>query len=367
MMKLTDLEWKEFSFTDIFEIKKGFYNKKPNRTVGANIPFLGATDSNNGVTNFLTLSVIEKSSKTGKLPNEPLERKLFPGHAIAVTNNGSVGHAYYQAREFTCSHDINPLYLKDHTMSKLEALFLIPLIEQQGKLFQYARKWRPSRMVSSKIMLPVDDKDQPDYQFMADYEKNLIHHKQEQYLTYVKQQLSSLGDPINLEQLIDKKWAPFFLNEVFDVNSGVRLTNQDKENGKKPFIGATDNGNGITGFVGNTNKSQDSNVLGVNYNGAPGIAFYHPYTALFSDDVKRLKLKDESHNTKNVLLFMASIVMKQRGKYSYGYKFNASRMNRQKLYLPVDNQGQPDFDYMEQYIKNKMIQKYKKYLEYLGK
>ena len=101
MMKLTDREWKEFSFTDIFEIKKGFYNKKPTRTANADIPFLGATDSNNGVTNFLTLGVIEKSSKTGKLPNEPLERKLFPGNAIAVTNNGSVGHAYYQASKTT--------------------------------------------------------------------------------------------------------------------------------------------------------------------------------------------------------------------------------------------------------------------------
>ena len=66
---------------------------------------------------------------------------------------------------------------------------------------------------------------------------------------------------------------------------------------------------------------------------------------------------------------MKAIVMKQRGKYNYGCKFNASRMNRQKLYVPVNDQdqGQPDYDYMEQYVKNLMIKKYQSYLDYLQK
>lgn len=93
----TPKKWKQFDFVDIFEIKKGFYNKKPEGSVIGTIPFLGAIDSNNGVTRFLTLSEIEHSTRTGELPNSPLDRKIFPGHAIAVTNNGSVGHAYYQA------------------------------------------------------------------------------------------------------------------------------------------------------------------------------------------------------------------------------------------------------------------------------
>ena len=77
------------------------------------IPFLGATDSNNGVTGYYTLEEIEASSKTGELPNAPLDRKLFAENAVCVTNNGSVGYAYYQNRQFTCSHDVNPLYRKD--------------------------------------------------------------------------------------------------------------------------------------------------------------------------------------------------------------------------------------------------------------
>ena len=95
-MNLDVENWELFDFVKIFDIKKGFYNKKPEPSGSGTIPFLGATDSNNGVTEHYTYDEIESSSKTGDGPNEPIERKLFPGHAVCVTNNGSVGYAYYQ-------------------------------------------------------------------------------------------------------------------------------------------------------------------------------------------------------------------------------------------------------------------------------
>lgn len=188
---LDEKEWKQFGFAEVFDIKKGFYNKKPESDGTGTIPFLGATDSNNGVTRFLTLKEIKHGTKTGDLHNSPLEKKLFPGHAIAVTNNGSVGHAFYQATEFTCSHDINPLYLRDHEMSREEAAFLVKAIEQQGILFQYARKWRPIRMVKSKILLPVSDDGKPDYKYMEQYAKNMMLRKYEQYLAFIDRQSSA--------------------------------------------------------------------------------------------------------------------------------------------------------------------------------
>ena len=183
------------------------------------------------------------------------------------------------------------------------------------------------------------------------------------YRNYVAGQLSQL-EYKDIPALDEKVWHEYALEELFSVGAGKRLTNADKIEGNRPFIGATDNSNGITGFVGNSNTSYDKNVLGVNYNGAPCIAFYHPYECIFSDDVKRLHLLHHEDN-EYVLLFFKAIVMQQRTKYSYGYKFKEKRMLRQKLMIPVDDDGKPDYAYMAQYAKNMMLRKYRQYLAFL--
>lgn len=167
-------------------------------------------------------------------------------------------------------------------------------------------------------------------------------------------------------KLSDRDWKEFFLENIFSVGSGKRLTNADKIDGTRPFIGATDNMNGVTGFVDNENSSLDNNVLGVNYNGAPCIGFYHPYECIFTDDVKRLHLKNHEDN-QYVLLFFKTIILQQKNKYCYGYKFNERRMLRQIIVVPVDDNDEPDYQFMEDYIKELMVAKRKQYQEYVEK
>ena len=171
--KLGGVVWKTFDFADIFIIKKGFYNKKPPCYERGTIPFIGASDSNNGFTGFTTYSVIEKSSKVGYGKNEPIEQKIYDGSAICVTNNGSVGYAYYQQHPFTCTHDVNPLYLKDRKLNRHLAMFLISCIEKQRVCFTYARKWRPKRMVKSRLLLPTTAEGTPDWEFMEQYMREI--------------------------------------------------------------------------------------------------------------------------------------------------------------------------------------------------
>ena len=127
--------------------------------------------------------------------------------------------------------------------------------------------------------------------------------------------------------------------------------------GLTPFIGASEMNNGITAYCSNKNESYDNNLLGVNYNGSVGFSFYHPYFALFSDDVKRLKWKDATRNNKYTLLFLAVAIKAQKDKYAYGYKFNSQRMKRQKILLPINDKHEPDYAYMEAYMRVKEQEK----------
>ncbi len=148
-------------------------------------------------------------------------------------------------------------------------------------------------------------------------------------------------------------WKEFFLEDVVTIGNGKRLTKADMQNGKMPFIGASEMNNGITGYTSSTNESLDSNVLGVNYNGSVGFSFYHPYTAVFSDDVKRVKWIENQHNNKYTLLFLSSVIRQQKIKYAYGYKFNTKRMQRQKIMLPITADNSIDWQFMEDYMRAK--------------
>lgn len=183
--ELGGVNWKVFNFTDIFVIRKGFYNKKPPCYENGTIPFIGASDSNNGFTGFTTYSSIESNSKIGYGKNESIEQKIYKGNAICVTNNGSVGYAYYQQHPFTCTHDVNPLYLKGQKLNKYIAMFLISCIESQRVCFTYARKWRPKRMIKSRLMLPTTIEGQPDWEFMEQYMRNIESVKIHEYLSSI--------------------------------------------------------------------------------------------------------------------------------------------------------------------------------------
>lgn len=170
----------------------------------------------------------------------------------------------------------------------------------------------------------------------------------------------------NLIPLADKQWKAFFIggdNGLFEIYSGKRLTVANMTEGECPFIGATDSNNGITNWVGNRNETYDSNVLGVNYNGSVVENFYHPYHCIFSDDVKRLHLK-ECEDNKFVLLFFSRLILMQKAKYTYGYKFNGTRMNRQKILVPITDNGEPDYEYMEKYSRNLLRDKIQSYIDY---
>ena len=60
----------------------------------------------------------------------------------------------------------------------------------------------------------------------------------------------------------------------------------------------------------------------------------YPYEVLFSDDVKRIRWQDERANTKYIHPYFSTTIAQQRGKYSYGYQFNAQRMKKQIIMLP---------------------------------
>ena len=219
-------------------------------------------------------------------------------------------------------------------------------------------------MKKQVILLPVNSDGLPDWQFMEDFMKQIERDKIAAVLNYYNNSLNNNGLQGGVEHWTPSKnrWAAFAIQDICEIHSGVRLTKQDMQEGKIPFVGASDSNNGITAFIANKNASLDKDVLGVNYNGSVVENFYHPYECLFSDDVKRLKIKSKQAG-KYAYLFLKTMILKQKSKYQYGYKFNATRMAKQKILLPVNTGNQPDWTNIERFMQRIELEKIMCYLK----
>ena len=167
-----------------------FYNKKPEHSSEGKIPFLASTESNNGVTEYYSIEDIYQWDKVGN-EDYTLDKKIYKGNSIAVTVNGSVCNAFYQAEDFTCSHDITALYLNGYKMNVHLAEFLCTVIMQDKYRWSYGRKPHDvKKFGKSVINLPIQRNDDgtpiveetcmyseegyvPNWKFMEDYMKTL--------------------------------------------------------------------------------------------------------------------------------------------------------------------------------------------------
>lgn len=159
--------------------------------------------------------------------------------------------------------------------------------------------------------------------------------------------------------LKDKKWKDFLITDVVDIISGRDIYEAERSLGNTPYVSSTANNNGIGYFVNNLNSTLEKDCLSVNRNGSVGYSFYHPYEALFSNDCRKLRLKKKS---RGVGFFLSNQITMQKDKYGYGYKMGTGRLQKQKIMLPINEKDEPDYIYMEQYIRYLEMEKLKKYL-----
>ena len=177
-------QWVSYRYDEVFKIVGGYFNKKPEESKNeTDIPFIGASEYNNGITSYHTENEIKNSLRCGNADKKrSLDGKIFDANCITLANNGnSVGSAFYQDRRFTSSHDVTILYLLEQDqMNSYVALFICTLIRAEKYRWSYGRKWRPNRMNSSIIKLPSkqitedgETKIVPDWKFMEDCVKLL--------------------------------------------------------------------------------------------------------------------------------------------------------------------------------------------------
>lgn len=348
-MNLNDRKWGIFLIGDLFCVKRPPARNKDNYEIG-NVPFVASGSVNNGVMKCCKPLENEKLDKAGCITVSPVD-----------------GSAFYQPYPFLGRGGAGSSVLMLYTdnINLYSGQFIAKMISNTCACkYTYGHMGNKDGIRRERIMLPIDEDNKPDYQFMEDYVKELMSKKREQYLDYCKEQLKFFGGGDNLIPLADKQWNAFFIVDIFDViQRGKRLKTADHLAGEIPYVSSSSLNNGVDDFVSNDNGVRRfSNCLSLANSGSVGSSFYEPFEFVASDHITHLKNKGFN---KYHYLFLATMTSRLSQKYNFNREINDKRIAREIIFLPITDNGTPDYTYMEKYSKNLLREKIQRYIKYI--
>ena len=165
--------------------------------------------------------------------------------------------------------------------------------------------------------------------------------------------------------LNERDWKDFKIENILNV-SGSITTHPSKliKNGSVPRITCSSEDNGFDDTYKNK-ATEKGHVLTVD-SATIGTVFYQEVDFIATDHVEKITLPNTDMNRYIGLFLKTAIENATSNKYGYGYKFSQNRIKTQIISLPVDENGNPDYNFMESYMRekeNKMLLKYKKFIE----
>lgn len=335
-MNLNVADWKPFVTSRLFyDMQNGKANQQMLEE-GDECFYVGAKKDDNGVMIHC-------------LKDESLMTK---GNCIIFICNGqgSVGYANYMDVDFIGTADIVAGY-NDNLNPEIGA-FLATVYSQERPKYSFGRKWK-TKLANTEVNLPVqhnadgsifiddtkkysDDGYVPDWQFMEDYIKSL-HHKP----------LTTKNKSGQAPALDIQNWKEFRVGDIFPKKKVKHFSAIPEMEGTTPFVSSTSVNNGIVTYV--DEDGIKGNCITVSTNGDCFDCFYQPVSVALSNDAEALY---NANLNKYNAMFIISVLTLEKNKYGYGRKPKNDKVYDTIIKLPVDTNGNPDWQFMENYIKS---------------
>lgn len=304
----------------LLELKKLFYitygnkldlNKMIPAEVGTN--FVGRTSKNNGVVGIV---------------KELQNLKPYKAGLITVSLGGSVLSSFVQPAPFYTAQNV--VVLEPHNeMNLKEKLFYCICISKNR--YRYEAFGREANRTIKELKVPIN----------VPY---WVYNTKVPSYEYLKSPYSNTTLNLNI-----KNWKKFKYIDLFDIKRGTTFTRRGVQSGNTPCITNTSFNNGVSDFL-DIKPTNERNRITVSCKGDVGDAFYQPIPYFSVNDIATLTTKFKLNVY--IGLFLTTLIKKEKFKYGFGREWSMERMRKSVIKLPVDEAGEPDWEFMENYIKS---------------
>lgn len=257
--------------------------------------------------------------------------KPFNKGCITVTLGGTyLLSAFVQQYDFYTAQNIKILTPKDKNMTLAMKLFYCQVLASNK--FRYTSHAREANKTLDYIKVP-----HPNY-----------------LPNYVEDAIRKIKQPLK-ESILDEnikfdvnKWKDFYIGNLFKIERGKEIVSE-VEKGNINLISSSDIFNGLNKKIKEGKKIFTGNQITIANNGSVGACFYHSENLYATSDVSIL-----TNNELNIYnsLFIVTAIRNEKYRFSYGRKWGLAKMKSHKIKLPATPQGEPDWQFMKNYIKS---------------
>ena len=325
MTQIDTSTWENFRVGDLFEIKLSKNDLKIEECNTGSTPLISAGNENNGIVGYINKEDFE----------------VFPANSITVDMFGKV---FVQTKDFgAVSHGRVNILIPKYTLSLSTLFFIASVLQRELKdKFGFTNMCTSKKISKQNILLPIIFSGSPDWQYMENYMKEIT--------KLAAKKVEKLKEGKSQTKIDTSNWKKFKVGELFDVTNGKKYPSSIRQTGELPLISTTANNNGISDYIKDRNDGVYSNCITVAYSGSVGATFYHKEKVFVGETVIALLPKFKMNQYSG--LFICSILSKINSKFSYTQKIKVLQYKNEAISLPVTPEGTPDFDYMENYMKN---------------
>lgn len=155
----------------------------------------------------------------------------------------------------------------------------------------------------------------------------------------------------------NQKYKPFNVGDIFFITNGKGITRQEIKDhpGELAAIQSAATNNGIMGFI-DEDYCRERNYsftlepcLTVARTGSSGYVTFQEQGCCVGDSAKLLLLKGKK-KTKNIYLYLRTILMANKYRYTFARKVTEENYLNDIIELPINEDDEIDYEYMENYI-----------------
>lgn len=329
MGKIDTSGWKEFRVGELFAQERG-KEKAPKQNEPGDCPLIQETNNNNGFDRMV------------------VPTKIIKGNSITVSINYAQ-NVFYQADDFCAS--VNIAVLRNSHLNRYNSQFVCSVLRNAHQKFDYTSKISKELLNKEMIMLPVDKTGQPDWAYMESYMANLE--------TKVTESLTLLQAAKDAEKkkVDTREWGEFRVGELFDIHptKAYKCTNAELlDNGETHVVVNSAYNNGVGG-LSTLKPTEQGNMITFSDTVDANTIFYQDKPFIGYPHVQGLyPIGIFRKNWTELSLKYFATVFRQKALsigFDYGNKFRRDIAVKLYIFLPVDKTGQPDWAYMEEYMR----------------